>query len=227
MWVKVCGIKRREDLNLCISFGVDLVGFNLWEGSPRYIPLKDAIPLAFLAREKGVVPVAVLVNPTLSFLEEVWEVSAFSLLQIYNPPVPPSLPWIRPISHLDEQKVPTTALCDLVDTRLKGDFVEGGDPVYTLPFPPTFSRPTFLGGGITPENLPNLLSRVKPHGIDIARGVEKAPGIKDERKIASLMEQVASFSGEKKKIEELLSLYQKNFSTGTEKTVSPSTPHST
>ncbi|MDN8806852.1 phosphoribosylanthranilate isomerase, partial [Staphylococcus aureus] len=42
-----------------------------------------------------------------------------------------------------------------------------------------------LAGGITPENLEEVLA-LRPYAIDLASGVERAPGIKDEAKLKAL-----------------------------------------
>ena len=52
------------------------------------------------------------------------------------------------------------------------------------------TRPVFLGGGITPDNIRNAVSQVHPAGIDVSSGVETAPGIKDRDLIQKLAERI-------------------------------------
>ena len=47
-------------------------------------------------------------------------------------------------------------------------------------------RPVMLAGGVTPDNVRELVRRVRPAGIDLAGGVESAPGVKDEDKLKRL-----------------------------------------
>jgi phosphoribosylanthranilate isomerase len=51
------------------------------------------------------------------------------------------------------------------------------------------TKPFFLAGGITPDNVDDAL-RARPHAIDLASGVERAPGIKDHDKLKRLFERV-------------------------------------
>jgi phosphoribosylanthranilate isomerase len=43
--------------------------------------------------------------------------------------------------------------------------------------------PVFLAGGLDPENVGDVIRRLRPSGVDVASGIESAPGIKDRRKL--------------------------------------------
>jgi phosphoribosylanthranilate isomerase len=52
------------------------------------------------------------------------------------------------------------------------------------------SKPFFLSGGLTPDNVVAAISMVRPDAIDVASGVEASPGVKDQSKVARLFERV-------------------------------------
>lgn len=58
----------------------------------------------------------------------------------------------------------------------------------TKPFCERF--PTFIAGGITPENVAEVVRLAHPYGIDVSSGVESAPGVKDIDKVRRLIENV-------------------------------------
>ena len=49
-------------------------------------------------------------------------------------------------------------------------------------------RPIVLAGGLTPENVADAVTTVRPFGIDVSSGVEDAPGIKNPEKLRALFE---------------------------------------
>ncbi len=53
-------------------------------------------------------------------------------------------------------------------------------------------RPVFMAGGLNPDNVADAIRRVRPFGVDLAGGVESAPGIKDPEKVAAFVHAVRS-----------------------------------
>jgi phosphoribosylanthranilate isomerase len=54
----------------------------------------------------------------------------------------------------------------------------------------TAQREMVLAGGLSPENVADAIARVRPFGIDVSSGVERAPGIKDHGRLRALFEAV-------------------------------------
>ncbi|MFA5028344.1 MAG: phosphoribosylanthranilate isomerase, partial [Candidatus Methylomirabilota bacterium] len=52
--------------------------------------------------------------------------------------------------------------------------------------------PILLAGGLTPENVAEAVRRVRPYGVDVSSGVERAPGRKDPRKLEEFIAHVRS-----------------------------------
>ncbi len=44
-----------------------------------------------------------------------------------------------------------------------------------------------VAGGLTPENVNEALTQLRPYGVDVASGVEEKPGIKDAKKLAAFI----------------------------------------
>jgi phosphoribosylanthranilate isomerase len=197
MIIKICGITRESDLEACARSGVQWVGLNLWEKSPRYLPEDRALALAQRAHEMELVPVAVIVQPAYETLLRLRDSGLFPLFQLYGVEDPPEgIEWIRPVAVKtpeDLEVTPSSARYDLLDTAHSSLGGTGRAFPWAYLEGRRFSRPTLIAGGITPENLRELFGFIHPFGIDVASGVELSPGIKDPRKIERLCEEVRRF----------------------------------
>ncbi len=195
MLVKICGVTRVEDIEICAEAGVNWIGINLWPGSRRHVPGKRAAELAAATREAGMSPVALVVEANADAIARVWAQGCWDRLQIYGPAVtlPAGAAWIRPLKVRDalpELTAPTDAGWDLVEADVPGHGGAGQRFDWSLLAGAAFVRPTLVAGGLGPDNIAELLAVMRPWGIDLASGVEASPGVKDRAKVRTLMETV-------------------------------------
>jgi len=79
----------------------------------------------------------------------------------------------------------------LIDAAVKG--VYGGSGVtadWTAAAELAKKYPLLLAGGLTPENVADAVRQVRPWGVDVASGVESAPGEKDAGKMVQFVKEV-------------------------------------
>ena len=212
--LKVCGITRARDLEVCLALGVDAVGLNLWPGSKRYLDDAKARALldAFPAPSVGALRVGVFVDPDPDELLAAVRRFRLEAVQLHGDAPPEryaalGLPWIwvlRGTPALDRldppNPLPTWVLLDADVPGFGGegrrtDWAWARQAVAALS-----PLPVWLAGGLDPSNARAALDAVQPAGLDVASGVEVGipgvpgvpgipgiPGIKDAQAIAAML----------------------------------------
>ncbi len=216
--VKICGMTREEDVDTCLAQGVDWIGMVFAAGSPRRVTEERGRVLRMKAKGeagaergggdsggetpgavRGVVAVFPEDRPAAE-IERVLDVVRPDVLQMANPPSSLSKPSSSGTSLWHTVRVGRDDLARLdglpgdalhFDTSVAG--VSGGTGTtfdWSVLDAVPRSRPIVLAGGLTPENVASAVRRVKPDVVDVASGVESAPGIKDRSKIAAFVREV-------------------------------------
>lgn len=191
---KICGITREADAGLAVHLGASALGFVLWPGSPRYVPLARVKEIA-LTLPPFVTPVGVFVNATADDIARAAQ-SGIRLAQIHAvPPQTSSLPMLRAVhlgdnaDDLDTEVGPLDAV--LLDAY---DPVRHGGTGRTVDFVRAAAiaarRRVVLAGGLSAANVAEAIRIVKPYAVDVASGVESAPGIKDPVKLRAFADAV-------------------------------------
>lgn len=187
--IKVCGITRSEDARLAVALGVDAIGVNLWAGSRRAVSLEVAREIAEAVGERARV-VLVLVDAAPGELERARARTGVRWAQLHGHEpsgvVRAALPWAMKAVPLGGEEdvraaIEAPGIEVLVDARVPGQL--GGTGVLAplaLAARVARARPTWLAGGLRPENVARAIAEVAPLGVDVASGVESSPGLKDE-----------------------------------------------
>jgi indole-3-glycerol phosphate synthase/phosphoribosylanthranilate isomerase len=197
--IKICGVTREEDVGTCMEFGVDWIGLVFAAGSPRRVTLERGISLKERARAaKGVV--AVFAENTEKEIQEVLERICPDVVQMPNPPLPLQKKFSSVFSFWNTIRVGRDDLSSArqaegdalhFDTSVGG--MSGGTGKtfdWSLLNSIDRERPVVLAGGLRPENVADAVRSVRPDIVDVASGVESAPGIKDRAKIKAFVREV-------------------------------------
>lgn len=198
--IKICGIKTVKDALAAMEAGADLIGFNFYPKSPRYIDVGICRDIMSVMRKHGhVTYVGVFVN---AFVEEVYatiETCGLSLAQLHGDETPEMLNALNRKAFKAFRGIPSDvtgyerndAPALLVDAAVKG--VYGGSGVtadWSAAAELAKKYPLLLAGGLTPENVADAVRQVKPWGVDVASGVESEPGKKDAAKMIQFVKEV-------------------------------------
>ena len=186
MRIKCCGITRPEDARYAESCGAHAIGVIVFsEGvSPRSVTPSRAREI-FDAVGPFTTTVAVSHTKSKKDLQAMLELRP-SAIQISYPFVfdkDPGVAVIRVIRRDD----PVPDDCDAVIV----DDSHGQGRSFDLSYAQYVVRhakiPVILAGGLTPENVVDAIWQVRPYAVDVASGIETAPGVKDHKKIAAFI----------------------------------------
>jgi phosphoribosylanthranilate isomerase len=182
--VKICGITRAEDAELAIELGADYLGFIFVKESPRCVTPERA--LEYGGSASALQRVGVFRNAHAEEILRIIEAAKLDMVQIHGDTEVP-FPTIRAFKVEDKLPEITTD-----DDYILFDTGGGTGRVFDWDLLSTYdrSKPFFLAGGITPDNVRDAIAKTSPYAIDVASGVEKQPGIKDHDKLKRLFEAI-------------------------------------
>ena len=209
MIVKICGIKTLSDALAAIDAGADMLGYNFYPKSKRYISINECVEIQTELVERGmdVVSVGVFVNASYETILNTLEVCALNLVQLHGDEAPELLEElgefafkaIRPrsaeeaLSALKIYPRRDDAPALLVDAYHPSEY--GGSGTigdWSLAKELAAKKPILLAGGLRPENVGEAVRQVNPWGVDVASGVESSAGVKDVSKISAFVKAAKS-----------------------------------
>ncbi len=198
--IKICGITNEQDLLVCQSAGIDAVGFVLYPRSPRYISpekIRELLPLIY----PWVSPVAVLTTMDTALMNRLvnWGIGTF---QVYFDIEEDELLKLRKkkikviraigLNELENVRLRNydAVLLDARDKDKLGGTGKVIDWDRAREVVERWDKPVILAGGLSPDNVEEAIKKVRPFAIDVATGLEKKPGKKDEKKVFSFVRAV-------------------------------------
>ena len=204
LFVKICGINSAQAADAVVRAGAEFAGLVFHPKSPRNLSLEAAQSLA--GRMRGRLRlVALTADADDDLLAAVTAAVQPDFLQLHGKETPAraaavrarfGLPLIKAVAVAEAADLSSVACyhqsCDmfLFDAKASEDSRPGG---HGTPFDwkllrgRSFSRPWFLAGGLTAQNVARAVAAAEAPGVDVSSGVEAAPGIKDPRLIAEFV----------------------------------------
>lgn len=209
--IKICGITRPEDAEAAAKLGADFIGLNFYPRSPRYLSEKQARDILGVL-SSATEAIGLMVETPLLEACRLAEHLGLATMQIHGehrevfpgstPRFIPAFP-VRDASSLtrirDYVALLGAAGCRpaalLVDAHVPGwHGGTGRTAPWHLLADFDAGVPLILAGGLTPENVAKAIRLVRPYGVDVASGVEAAPGVKDREKMRRFIEAVRESS---------------------------------
>jgi phosphoribosylanthranilate isomerase len=192
--LKICGITNLADARAAVDCGAELLGFNFYDKSPRYLAPAEA--RAIIAElPPRITPVGILVAPSAAQMTAIRAESGVHALQIYDPVGVARLDTFGfPVvfaMRLQPGEVPrwpdNGADMVLLDTYSASEYGGTGTRFSWSAITDEIPRSRLmLAGGITVANIAEAVRQVRPAVIDVASGAEAGPRQKDPALMAAL-----------------------------------------
>lgn len=195
--VKICGLTDVAQIEAAAQAGATYIGLNFFAKSPRFVDLDKARELA-LATPIGVAKVALTVNADDATLDAINDTVPLDMLQLHGSESPQrvaeiraryGLPVMKAVGIGDEADLSKIEdygrVADqlLIDAKPpKGAVLPGGNGLafdWKLVKRKYWPCPWMLAGGLTPDNVALAVEMTGARQVDVASGVESAPGVKD------------------------------------------------
>ena len=213
LWIKICGNTSLEDALLAAESGADAVGFVL-APSPRRVTAEQVaaiVPHLPIAVEK----IGVFVDAALDEIVDTVQSCGLTGVQLHfeaEPELParlrerlgPELRILRVVHfgvesaeqianqiaeyarnpHVDAVLVDSRTAALVGGTGVRFDWAEARETLFQNA---ETRKRLVAAGGLNPENIAEAIATLRPWGVDVASGVEAAPGRKDAAKVREFM----------------------------------------
>ncbi|MBU4312465.1 MAG: phosphoribosylanthranilate isomerase [Candidatus Omnitrophica bacterium] len=209
--VKFCGITSAADAEKAVEAGADALGFVFFKESPRYVTPEDAERIIrdlppFISK------VGIFVNDDLAFIEECVTRRGLNTVQLHGDEDTrycvafkdmklKGVSLIKAIRVKDRESLSLIEECpadafllDAYKSNVYGGTGKGFDRTLAI-VAGEYCRRIIVAGGLTPDNVYDLIKETRPYAVDVSSGIESSPG----RKNVELMEE---FMGEVRRTEE-------------------------
>lgn len=209
--IKICGLTNDKDALWATNLGADYLGFNFYKGSARKISPELAKKI-ITSLPPFVSSVGVFVNEEIKTVLKIVKKCNLSLVQLHREETPEyceklkveslklKVGIIKAVRIKDEKSLEIIPqYLDKVDYFLLDTYVEGveGGTGETFNWNLAVkakelvgSKPIFLAGGLTAENVQEAIRKIQPYAVDVASSVERLPRRKDYEKMKNFIQAV-------------------------------------
>ena len=198
--IKICGVKRVEDVLAAQRAGAHAIGINFVPESSRFIgSVAHANELIVNSAAPNLLWAGVFANPTDSEIDAAIA-AGIRVIQLHGEETPETAARLRGrlkpevqiwkafriATASDLTQLAAFSSCEawLLDAKAPGTRGGSGHAFdWDLLNGLARTKPIVLAGGLHPDNVQDAVRRVRPEWIDVASGVESAPAVKDAAKI--------------------------------------------
>ena len=196
--VKFCGIKREQDLIAAADLGVHAIGLVFCPESPRAVDVQQARALSRLC-PPFISRVGLFMDQDASTIHRVIQQVELDMLQFHGQEEESfcasfNMPYIKSVAMGGAQagldKCYSSSIALLLDSNELGQAGGSGKLFDWGKIPQEREQLLILAGGLTPANVSEAITNVRPYAVDVSSGIESSKGIKDQQKMKLFIQAV-------------------------------------
>ncbi len=207
--VKICGLTRLDDALAAVDAGADLLGFVLVEPSPRYVSPEQVSRIVAELRRRGVTRpcVGVVAGLAVERILAIREQCGLDLVQLHGDESAEVVAALSPRVIVARRMVGAETLRELTGLLAFAYLLDARGADRRAAGPATWDWRQLRGtrlpgriivaGGLVPENVAEAVRVARPWGVDVASGVECAPGRKDRAAMTRFVKNVREVDDER------------------------------
>ena len=192
--IKMCGIRRPEDISFANAVRPDYIGYVLYEKSKRYVTPSAAVRLSSML-DDSIVIVGVFVDAPADEVITLYKSGTIGIAQLHGSEDDnyimqmknAGVPTIKAFIIRSEEDIERAEKCPADMILLDSGMGSGCKFDHSLVA--KIRRPYFLAGGLSPDNAAEAVEALHPYAVDASSGLE-TDGFKDLQKMRLFAERV-------------------------------------
>lgn len=186
--VKICGITNKKDAMMVSNFGADAIGFVFAESKRRITPEKAKTIIKELP--PFITTVGIFVDEKLKEVNRITEFASLNAVQLHGNETyeycdKVNRKVIKGI-HVAEDDTKESLLNKMRNYSVSAFILDpgkGSGKTFNWKIAREIDKPIIIAGGLSPENVKQVIQELNPYGVDVSTGVEKNYGEKDKEKV--------------------------------------------
>lgn len=199
--IKICGLRREEDISYVNECNPDYIGF-VFANTKRKVTKEEALHLRGLLNE-GIIPVGVFVNEDVEVVADLVNSGCFDVPQLHGDEDNAYIAKLRSLIGDDKKIIKAIRVKSKEDIEnsnlVDADYLlfdafslkeyGGTGTSFDWNLISDIRKPFFLAGGIDMDNVDAAIDGVKPYAVDLSSSVE-TDGFKDHDKVVAIVNKV-------------------------------------
>lgn len=195
--LKICGITNKEDAIMISNLGADAIGFVFAKSKRKVTPERAKEIIEILP--PFITTVGIFMDTTLNEVNEISEFTSIDVIQLHGNETPQYCNKVKKkvikgiaITATDTRETLLSKMKNYSVSAFILDPGRGSGKAFDWNIAKGIEKNIIIAGGLTPDNVKQVISDLHPYGVDVSTGVEKAYGKKDRKKVEKFIKEALS-----------------------------------